>query len=194
MRSLELEYKLISSEHPSTPKTNARHRIWQWKEERMKKAMVAVLVVALLIPALFTGCQGVVQGSGKLETREYDLSDFTRVEISSAFEFAISQADSYRVSVTADDNLFQHLDISRDGETLKIGLKTILSLGSATLQAEIAMPRLLEVDISGASSGTASGFSWLASRYPGPAPWSWCRYRPVTSGWMYPAPAKSPAN
>jgi predicted small secreted protein len=125
----------------------------------MKKAMVAVLAMVLLSSMLLAGCEGVVVGSGKLETKQFNFSDFSQVAISSAFEFEIVQSDSYRVSITADDNLFEHIQVSQTGDTLEIGLKTVPSLGPVTLKAEIAMPELRGLDISGASRGTASGFS-----------------------------------
>jgi len=75
----------------------------------MKKAIVAVLLVALLTSGLLVGCGGMMIGSGDLATEEFNFSDFTRVEVGSAFEVEIVQSDSYRVSITADDNLFDYI-------------------------------------------------------------------------------------
>jgi len=49
--------------------------------------------------------------------------------------------------------------VTKEGDTLKIGLKTIPSLGPVTLKATITMPQLLGLDISGATRGTVSDFS-----------------------------------
>ena len=125
----------------------------------MKKLIVAVLVVTLLTSGLLVSCGGVLTGSGKLKTQEYDFSDFDKVEISSAFEFEINQSSSYSVSVTADDNVIEHVRVSKDGQTLKIGLGTIPRLGPVTLEAVVTIPQLRGLDISGASHGTVSGFS-----------------------------------
>ena len=122
----------------------------------MKRAAAAILVI-LLISALFAGCERVVKGSGKLETRQFDFNDFERVDISSAFRYEIAQSGSYNVSITANDNMFEHMRISQEGETLRIGLKA-LTFGDATLRAAITMPQLRKLDISGASHGTVSGF------------------------------------
>ena len=124
----------------------------------MKKAIVAVLVV-LVSSGLLLACGGVVIGSGELVTEEFNFSDFKRVDDSSAFEVEITQSGSYSVSITADDNLFEHVQVSKEGETLKIGLKTIISLRPATLKAEITMSQLRGLDLSGATHGTVSGFS-----------------------------------
>jgi len=125
----------------------------------MKKAIVAVLVVVLLTSGLLVGCGGILTGSGELKTQEYDFSDFNKVEISSAFEFEINQSSSYSISVTADDNVIEHVRVSKDGQTLRIGLGTIPRLGPVTLEATVTMPKLRGLDLSGATRGTVSGFS-----------------------------------
>lgn len=139
---------------------NAIPKMRQRKEVTMKKAIVAVLVAVLLTSGLLVGCQvGVVTGSGNLETENFNFGDFTRVDVSSAFKAEIAQSSSYGVSITADDNLFEYIQVSRQGETLKIGLKTITSLGPVTLKAKITMPKLRSLALSGATRGTVSGFS-----------------------------------
>jgi len=107
------------------------------------------------------GCiGGRVPGSGNLVTQEFEFSDFTRVEVGSAFQVEIVQADSYRVSVTADDNLFEYIQVSKVGETLKIGLKLLpMRPLFTTLRAEISMPQIYDLNLSGATRGTVSGFS-----------------------------------
>jgi len=129
--------------------------------KRTTSILVAVLVIMLLTSGLLVGCQrGVVIGSGKLDTREFDFTGFTRVEVGHAFEVEIVQSDSYRVSITADDNLFvDHIMVSKAGETLKIGLKPALSYNFTTLKAQITMPDLYGLDLSGAVHGTVEGFS-----------------------------------
>jgi len=124
--------------------------------------VVAVLVVTLLISGLSVGCQEVgvigVKGSGNLETQNFNFSDFTRVDIGSAFEVNIVQSDSYDVSITTDDNLFKYIQVSKVGETLKIGLKMAQYIDINT-RAEISMPQLRGLELSGATYGTVSGFS-----------------------------------
>ena len=54
-----------------------------------------------------------MEGSGNIETREFDFSDFTKVEIGSAFDFEIIRSDSNGISITADDNLFEHIQVTK---------------------------------------------------------------------------------
>ena len=125
----------------------------------MKKTLMAILMTALLVSVLLAGCGVVLTGSGNLETKDYDFSDFSKVEVSNAFEFKISQSSSYSVSITADDNVIEKVQVTKEGDTLIIGLDRIIGLGSVTLEATVTMPQLRGLDISGASRGTVSDFS-----------------------------------
>ena len=129
----------------------------------MKKAIIiAAIVVAVSVTCtllVLRGCPGGLVGSGNLETEAYAFADFTKVEISSAFEFEIQQSSSYSINVTADDNVMEYVQVSQDGQTLKIGLRTITWLGPVTLRASVTMPQLSDLTVSGASRGTVSDFS-----------------------------------
>jgi len=129
----------------------------------MGKNIVTVLVAILLSSGLLAGCVGGVGGSGNLDTQEFNFSGFTRVDVGHAFEVEIIQSDSYSVSITADDNLFKHIHVSKQGETLKIGLKLSPSrLLFTTLRAKITMPELYALELSGATRGTVEGFIELS--------------------------------
>jgi len=116
----------------------------------MKKTIVAVLVAVLLTSGLLVGC-------GPVRTQEFNFTDFTRVEVGWAFRVEIVQSDSYNVSITADENLFNFIQVSQEGETLKIGLTQPMPF--RTLKAEITMPDLYQLSLSGATRGTVQGFS-----------------------------------
>ncbi len=108
------------------------------------------------VPALTT-----LRGSGNTVTNEYDYDGFTRIEVGSAFQVEVVQAESYSVSVTVDDNIVEHLEVSKSGNTLRIGLKPLVRLGfgNVTLKARIALPTLEGLNLSGATTGNVSGFN-----------------------------------
>jgi hypothetical protein len=131
----------------------------------MKKTIIIIVLVAavavlctLLILNL-GGWPGGLIGSGNLETEEYAFTNFTKVEISTAFEFEIQQSNSYNISVTADDNVMDYVQVSQDGQTLKIGLGTVTWFGPKTLRASVTMPQLRGLTVSGASHGDIYDFS-----------------------------------
>ena len=134
--------------------------LFDFKGVSMKKAVIAVLAAVLLTAGLLAGCFGMEIGSGNLNTQEFNFSNFTSVDVGHAFEVEVAQSDSYHVSVTADDNLLEHIKVSRKGETLKICLRTVFVRPTfTTLKAEITMPELHKLGLSGASHGTIQGFS-----------------------------------
>ena len=124
----------------------------------MRKSIMLIAVM-LLVVLLVPGCFGIITGSGNLETQEFDYSDFTRVEVGYALEVEVIQSSSFSISITADDNIFNYMDVSKSGETLKIRLKSGYSYTSYTAIAEITMPELYRLDFSGATHGSVQGFS-----------------------------------
>ena len=130
----------------------------------MKKAIIIIAIVAavaIITNVIYWGGwpRGLI-GSGNLETETYVFTDFTEVEIGSAFEFEIKQSSSYSISVTADDNVIEHVRVSQVGQTLKIGLRLFHPIGGhVTLRASVTMPQLRGLIASGASRGDISGFS-----------------------------------
>jgi len=127
----------------------------------LKRIAHFLLALTLIVTVLatITGCIGPrVTGSGNLETRTMDYSDFTRLDVGSLFQVTVTRADSFSVSLTLDDNLYDYVIIRRSGSTLQIGLKWGTYL-RATLKATITMPELRALDLSGASRGDVSGFS-----------------------------------
>jgi hypothetical protein len=118
-----------------------------------------VVVAAICTSLILWGWPGVLIGSGNLETEQYGFANFTRVEISSAFEFQIRQSSSYSINVTADDNVIDHVQISQDGQTLKIRVGGVPSFRRVTLKASVTMPQLGGLTVSGASRGTVANFN-----------------------------------
>ncbi len=135
----------------------------------MRKAIVPLILAAVLVvPAIFAGCE--LNGSGgtvaaeEVITEEKDFTDFTSVDVGSAFEVEITRSDSFSVVISADESLFDYVEVTRSGQELKIYLKpqhifTDFTMGAKTLKAEITMPALYELQLSGATSGTITGFS-----------------------------------
>lgn len=126
--------------------------------------VVAVVIVAFVAVFLagFVPANQVV-GSGNAETRTESHTDFTKITASSAFDVDITQSSSYLVRITLDDNLFQHLQVFKTGETLTIRLQLGFTYTPApgrqlTIQAEITMPDLAEVQLSSASTADVDGF------------------------------------
>jgi hypothetical protein len=84
--------------------------------------IMAIMIGLLLTALLISGCQSIlVTKSGGTETRQFDFTEFTHVDIGGAFIYEIKQSDTYSISITAHDNLFDDIKITQEGQTLKIG-------------------------------------------------------------------------
>ena len=110
-----------------------------------------VVSLACALPELPSISQESLTGSGNVVTREEAIFDFDKVDI--------KQGEAFSVIIRLDDNLVEQLQVEKFGSTLKIGLKPDVSIVSnATLEAEITMPELTGLDLSGASNASISGF------------------------------------
>jgi hypothetical protein len=95
-----------------------------------------------------------------LKTEEMEFSDFTAVEVSRAFEVKITQSSSYSVIISADEKIFGNIEVTQNGNTLVIGLKPgSPDPGNLFRKAEITMPELNKLILSGAIKGSVDGFS-----------------------------------
>jgi hypothetical protein len=99
------------------------------------------------------GISGALQGSGNVVTQEEVITGFNRLEVSDGFHVDIRQGDTFSVVIRADDNLIEDVEVVKEGDTLKIGLKpeSSFSLQNVTLEADVTMPALRAADLSGGS-------------------------------------------
>jgi hypothetical protein len=126
----------------------------------VKRVLVCLALASLFIALIgAAGCQSTVTGSGEIATWNMAYTDFNRLEISSAFEVAVSRADTYSVSITIDEMLNSYLDIDQRGDTLRIGLKPSYIYVGTKQHAVVNLPDLSRLELSDASIVTVSGFS-----------------------------------
>jgi hypothetical protein len=124
--------------------------------------LVLVVVFAGCVPDQFIECSesgDAVVGSGNLVTLEEEYTGFDAVDVSHAFQVEIRQGETFAVVVRVDDNLQPYVRVDKVGDTLKIGLETGGCFRDVTMEAEITMPELAGLYLSGASHATVTGFS-----------------------------------
>ena len=78
-----------------------------------------VLTIILLI-LIMIACQGGVVGNGRVESREHQTGDFTRLVISGNFNVFLNPAGHTGLKMEMDDNLFEVVRITEEGKTLRI--------------------------------------------------------------------------
>ena len=122
----------------------------------MKRTTIGSLFVLAI---LLVGCTQLI-GSGNVVMLEETVSGFDRVDADQGFDVEISQGEAFNVIVRVDDNIADHVSVAKQGSTLKIGLRPgrVYNLSNATLEAEITMPELTGIDLSGGSHASVTGF------------------------------------
>ncbi len=127
-----------------------------------KFSQISILVFFVLLICSFGsfGCiAGVISGSGKILTKTYEFIDFNGIAVGHAFKFEITRSDTYSISITADDNLFQFVSINKIADTLIIDLDPTYTYINTTQTGKITLPALISLSLSGASQANVSGFS-----------------------------------
>lgn len=117
-----------------------------------------ILLLLIISPAILSAKS--IWGVGKTVTIQKDYQDFDKVEISSAFKARILQGKVYNVTLQVDEDLRDYIVVEKRGRTLHIGLKNHRSCCNGSLEAEITMPDIGELGLSGASSAVLEGFSF----------------------------------
>jgi len=114
-----------------------------------------VLLVGGLTTLYFTG----YSPFSRVITEQKDFRDFTTVKVGNAFRVEITKSSSYRISITADSNVMDDIEVFKTGEVLTIRVEPGIVIQARTLRAEITMPDLYGLELSGATHGTVEGFS-----------------------------------
>ncbi len=115
---------------------------------------ISLVVLALLLVPALAGCVfgfNAITGSGNVITQEYDFTDFNNIDIGHAFKVNITPGDSYSVVVRVDDNIVDKLLVEQKDSRVTIGLQQGTVVTQATLEADIILPDLNRLDVSGAA-------------------------------------------
>jgi len=134
----------------------------------MKKALISIVFLVAVLSLLgFPGCKGLNSGSNII-TEKKDVKDFTMLDIGSAFEVDIKKSDTYSLTIEAEENLIDYIEVTQTGTSLRIYLSprhlfTDFTLANRKMKAVITMPNLYGLALSGASKGTVTGFSSQAN-------------------------------
>ncbi len=120
--------------------------------------------VALMFAASLAGASGVAEeGSGTLVTERLALSGFTGIEVAGSWQVTV-RPGPYDVQVTVDDNVVDDLRVEVRGDALHFGLRPQVRLRRVTLRAQVTMPALDAVGVSGSGDATFSEFESPALR------------------------------
>ena len=130
----------------------------------MNKVAVAVCAILIVSLMLMVGCRGEgLVGSGNTITRTFDYDNFTILDVHHGFYVDVTRADEFSIEIIIDDNLLEYLEVDKSGNTLKIRLQQPPEYRNVTLEANITMPDVSKLDLSGGSHTKITDFNLLHS-------------------------------
>jgi len=104
-----------------------------------------------------------VEGNGNLQRRSYAITDFTEVHVAGRMEVYLTQGPEYAVRVEADENLFDYLELEKDGNELEIGTRRGYNLKpKAGVKIYVTAPALEAAELAG--SGKIISLSTLSNQ------------------------------
>jgi len=140
-------------------------------KRKMEKEMKTIgKLVLIVLVTLSMGCSQVKRvpqnnevtlvGSRNLVSREVPLTDFDRIEAGIYFDLTIRQGKDFRVVLFVDDNFIDYIQVEKLGTTLSFGFKSghAYDISGVTLRAEVTMPDLAGLVLSGSSHATVQDF------------------------------------
>ena len=160
------------------------------QNRRLRMRRHTVCLIALLTAGLLAGCGGkpgpghvgpkgplgpqgdlgpsssdfaedaiVIKKSGALVTEQYAFTDFSQLEIG-LFGVEVRQGNGYSVVLEMDENALEHVQVTQNGETLRIGLdpSEAYNMENIHMRAEVTMPRLTGLTMGLSEDGKISGF------------------------------------
>lgn len=127
-----------------------------------------ILFLAVLSASLFSA-QAEPENSKNLYRQNYDFRDFTALSVSHIFKVDLRFADAWSVEVEVPDYIEPYLDVNcREGK-VRIGLHNLpkniqrrLNDENGQLNASVTMPKILSLNMSGATALIAQGTPALA--------------------------------
>lgn len=119
----------------------------------MKKTITYNYAIIMILMMLLTSCTYAqsfipVRGSGMPVDRNFNVSDFHGIEVSGGFDVILVQGNSESLTLTAQENLFDHITVKVEDGTLKIYTRNNI-MATQQLKARITFKDISDLRVSG---------------------------------------------
>lgn len=127
-------------------------------------------LILILLVVLVASCSQIDQGAqnnnlsitgtGNIVSREVTVSAFDQIEASLTFDLTIRKGEVFSVVLFSDDNFLDYLLVEQTGRNISLGFLPgyAYDVQGVTLRAEITMPELVRLSLSGSSHATLLDF------------------------------------
>jgi len=109
----------------------------------MKKIIYLLIIISFLYSC---NCE---KGSGKLQTKEYELQEFNEIIFKNTGTVKLSYSATPSLSIETDDNLFEFIDIENEKNKLEFSLNSCIS-NYTELNINLSLPTFKYLKIDGA--------------------------------------------
>jgi len=120
----------------------------------MNKKILALTLLVTGLVIFFTGCiniGGQVQGTGAVITRQMDVEDFSSIDVSGNFIIIYRQSSEMALTISMQENLFNHLDVNTRNGILSVGSRRSFNTTNTNRpRMYVYAPYLTAADLSGA--------------------------------------------
>jgi hypothetical protein len=100
-----------------------------------------------------------IYGSGSLVELEFDNVNFDKLVLTHVYNANIRQGQDFSIILKVDDNIEQYVSIYQLGEKLYFTLDSENNYSEVTLEAEIVMPDVKMLELSGATHAKLEDFT-----------------------------------
>lgn len=124
----------------------------------MKKTVFAFLTLVLATSCISVHMNGSsIKCKGPVVVKDLELKDFSSVVVNGSSDIKLTQSDTYSVVVTANEEVFEHIDYHIQDGVLVIGTKKNVTLRAEKYEIAIALPELESLTINGAADVSQTG-------------------------------------
>ncbi len=124
----------------------------------MKKYFTIIFLIQFTVIYGCTMHNGRDIQEGDRVTKTYEISDFTELDVSDAFEINVKAGEKASLKITGDENILPYISVKNKDNELEIGFeKNPINVGNILI--EITVKDLRSVDLSGACKLTVEGIS-----------------------------------
>ncbi|VAX20402.1 hypothetical protein MNBD_IGNAVI01-525 [hydrothermal vent metagenome] len=124
----------------------------------MKKLLTIIFLIQFTAAYGCTRYDGSDIQGGDRVIKTYDISDFTKLEVSDAFEINVKVGEKASLKITGDENILPYIDVENEDNKLAIEFKKDF-INAGNILVEITVKDLKSVDLSGACKITVEGIS-----------------------------------
>jgi len=120
----------------------------------LKKVMILILSLVGLV-LLFASCISIggnqIRGTGQVVSRTMDVDEFDSIDVSGNFVIVYRQSSEMALTITMQENLFDHLNVNTRNGTLTVGSRRGFDTSTANRpRMYVYAPYLVSADFSGA--------------------------------------------